>query len=117
MSAVAEVVEVVEGPVLAVIETPGFVPQKVWNTLYPGETIADRRGFTQKDDPATAEVFQFMYGALTVYNQDDLDFILGIGPRMVREDIPQTSDPLVCTRCNLQTRSSRFFQVHQDKHF
>lgn len=98
------------------VETTQFVPQRVWNTLYPGQTIVDRRGFTAKDDPATADVFQFMYGVLTVTSQDDLDFVLSIGPYIVREDIPPTSDPLVCSKCNLQTRSSRFFQVHQDNH-
>ncbi len=93
-----------------------FLPVRLWNTQFPGQTIVDRRGFTQKDDPALSVDYQFAYGVLTVYSQADKDFILEGRPYIVEEDIPQSSPPLVCDECQLQTRSSRFYQVHKNKH-
>jgi hypothetical protein len=93
-----------------------FTPVALWNLQYPGEIIVDRRGFTPKDDPATADEYQFFYGKLTVFSQDALDFVTAGRPYIVREDIPETSDPLVCDKCGMQTRSSRFYRVHLDKH-
>lgn len=105
---------VLESP--ADVATPEFTPVVLWNTQFPGETIVDRRGFTPKDDPATANEHQFAFGKLTVFSQDALDFVLKGRPYIVREDIPETSDPLICEKCGMTTRSSRFYRVHLDKH-
>lgn len=103
-----------------------FAPVRLWNLLYPGQVIVNRKGWkaynpkTGENDPARAEddAFRFVYGALTVYNQEDLDFVLseGRGAYIVFEDVPPQSPPLVCDKCGRETRSTQFWRIHTEKH-
>jgi hypothetical protein len=88
--------------------------------------IVNRKGWkafnpkTGENDPALAEedAFRFMYGALVVYTQADLDYVLSEGREayIVREDVPETSPPLVCDKCGRETRSTQFWRIHTEKH-
>jgi hypothetical protein len=99
------------------VKPPSSRPQRVWNTLYPGQTIVDRRGFTQKDDPATAEEYQFMYGVLTVYSQATSTSSFRASPlHRPRGHPASTSDPLVCDQVQPANAVVPVFQIHQDKH-
>jgi hypothetical protein len=94
----------------------GF-PKRLWNLDYPGETIADRRTFGPKDDPATATEYQFIDGVLTVFTQAEYEAVKAIcGPRVVDEDLPADAEPFRCEHCGKATRSSRFFKKHLAKH-
>lgn len=112
-------------PVKRVGEVPGVdgsvfsegFPKRLWNLDYPGETVADRRGFGPKEDPATATEYQFIDGVLTVFTQDEYDAVTAIcGPRVVEEDLPESADAFVCDHCGKATRSSKWFKKHSQRH-